>query len=77
MFDPLDGTGVTGLRKEWIAEVTIFAAKVGILLALLALIGILATALYRQRGNIGSVMTAIVERERELTRIEREWYGNG
>jgi len=77
MFDPLDGTGVTGLRKEWIAEVTIFAGKVGILLALLALIGILATALYRQRGNIGSVMTAIVERERELTRIEREWYGNG
>jgi hypothetical protein len=75
-FDPLDGTGVTGLRKEWIAEVTIFAGKVGILLVLLALIGILAAALYRQRGNIGDAMTAMIDRDRELKRIEREWYGN-
>lgn len=77
VFDPLDGTGVTGLRKEWLAEVTIFAGKVGILMVLLAFIGILGAGLYRQRGNIGDAMTAMVKQDGELARIEREWFGNG
>lgn len=76
-FDPLDGTGVTGLRKEWIAEVTIFAGKVGILLVLLALVGILGASLYRQRGNIGDAMTAMIKHDRELTQIERGWFDSG
>ena len=65
-FDPLDGTGVTGLRKEWIAE-AIFAGKVGILLVLLALIGILAAAIVNEGAETMTAMVSRIGNSHELS----------
>ena len=77
LFDPLDGTGITGLRKEWIVATTIFAGKVSILISLLVVFIIVAIMLYRQRGNIGGAVGAFMKHERELSRVEQEWFSNG
>lgn len=75
LFDPLDGTGITGLRKEWIVATTIFAGKVSIVLLFLALSLLAAVMLYAQRGYIGDVIETISKNEKELSRIENEWFG--
>ena len=76
IFDPLDGMGITGLRMEIIVATTIFASKVGIFMVLLILGLIGSIALYRQRDNIGEAVKAVYDHDREISEIERDWFGN-
>jgi hypothetical protein len=75
MFDPLDGTGITGLRKDWIVAMTFSAFIISILISLFVVFVIVAIVLYRQRGNIGGAVGAFMKHERELSRVEAEWFG--
>jgi len=75
IFDPLDGMGITGLRMEIIVATTIFASKVGIIMVLLAIGLIGSIALYRQRDNIGEAAKAVYDHDREISEIERDWFG--
>jgi hypothetical protein len=76
IFDPLDGMGITGLRMEIIVATTIFASKVGIFMVLLILGLIGSIALYRQRDNIGEAAKAVYDHDREISEIERDWFGD-
>ena len=76
IFDPLDGMGITGLRMEIIVATTIFASKVGIFMVLLAIGLIGSIALFRQRDNIGEAAKAVYDHDREISEIERDWFGN-
>jgi hypothetical protein len=75
MFDPLDGTGITGLRKDWIVAMTFSEFIISILISLFVVFVIVAIVLYRQRGNIGGAVGAFMKHERELSRVEAEWFG--
>ena len=75
LCDPLDGTGITGLRKEWIVTMTYSAIMVSIFISLFVVSVIVGIVLYRQRGNIGNVIGTISKNEKELSRIENEWFG--
>ena len=76
IFDPLDGMGITGLRMEIIVATTIFASKVGIFMVLLAIGLIGSIALFRQRDNIGEAAKAVYDHDREISEIERDWFGD-
>ena len=62
MFDPLDGSGVTGISTEQIVNAGIFAAKViGITLSLL-FVSVIVIVLIGQREYIGEMIE--IERTR-------------
>jgi hypothetical protein len=74
LFDPLDGTGVTGLRMEQIIASTIFFSKLILVLGLLTLSLIFGFAMYLQRGNIGRAVKAIIDNEIEGGKENKEWW---
>jgi hypothetical protein len=43
-------------------------------LLILGLIG--SIALYRQRDNIGEAAKAVYDHDREISEIERDWFGD-
>lgn len=69
MFDPLDGSGVTGISTEQIVNAGIFAAKViGITLSLL-FVSVIVIVLIRQREYIGEM----IEIERTRAEVD-DWF---
>lgn len=74
LIEPSDGTGVTGLRLERVVDTGVFVFKAGTLLLLVLMAGILGIALYRQRNTIGHAARAFIDHEKELRKMDKEWW---
>ena len=60
----------TGAR----VDTGVFVFKAGTLLLLVLMAGILGIALYRQRNTIGHAARAFIDHEKELRKMDKEWW---
>ena len=74
IFDPLDGSGITGFRIDAIIEATISGIKLLLAFTFFILFIVFSIALYRQRGFIGGIARPIVERDRALRQLQDDWF---
>ena len=74
LIEPSDGTGVIWITTGRVVDTGVFVFKAGTLILLVLIAGILGIALYRQRNTIGQHARAFIDHEKELRKMDKEWW---